>query len=82
MFNLLQTKKGLKVCRGLKLKHQLITGCNDIAGCSILTGGKMAFINYHPSFLLILNVDGSQECKNVLLIRDAHDVACMVTQDQ
>jgi hypothetical protein len=39
----------------LKLKHQLATGGNDIAGCSILTGGKMAFINFYPAFLLVLN---------------------------
>jgi hypothetical protein len=31
----------------LNLKHQLATGGNQITGCSILTGGKMAFINYH-----------------------------------
>jgi hypothetical protein len=47
----------------LKLKHQLTTGGNDITGCSILTGGKMAFINFHPVYLLILNVDGSKERK-------------------
>jgi hypothetical protein len=34
----------------LKCKHQLTTGCNDIRGCSILTGGKMAFINNNPHF--------------------------------
>jgi hypothetical protein len=45
----------------LKLKHQLTTGGNDITGCSILTGGKMVFINFHPVYLLILNVDGSKE---------------------
>jgi hypothetical protein len=28
----------------LNLKHQLATGGNQITGCSILTGGKMAFI--------------------------------------
>jgi hypothetical protein len=39
----------------------LTTGGNDITGCSILTGGKMVFINFHPVYLLILNVDGSKE---------------------
>jgi hypothetical protein len=47
---------GIHIC--LKLKHQLTTGGNDITGCSILTGGKMVFINFHPVYLLILNVDG------------------------
>jgi hypothetical protein len=37
----------------------------------------MAFINYHPAFLLILNVDGSQERKVSLLTRNALDVACI-----
>jgi sugar lactone lactonase YvrE len=55
----------------------LTTGGTDITGCSILTGGKMAFINYCPSFLLILNVDGSQECKVSLQIMNALDVACI-----
>ena len=44
----------------LNLKHQLATGGNQITGCSILTGGKMAFINYHSVYLLILNADGSR----------------------
>jgi hypothetical protein len=61
----------------LKFKHQLTTGGNDIIGCSILTGGQMAFINFHPAFLLILNVDGSQERKISILTRDALDVACI-----
>jgi ferritin len=47
----------------LQLKHQLTTGGIDITSCSILTGGKMAFIDYNPAFLLMLNVDGSQERK-------------------
>jgi hypothetical protein len=59
----------------LKLKHQLTTGGNDITSCLILTGGKMAFINYIPAFLLILNVDGSQERK--ISIWNALDVACI-----
>ena len=37
----------------------------------------MAFINYHPAFLLILNVDGSQERKVSLLTRNALDIACI-----
>jgi hypothetical protein len=61
----------------LKLKNQLTTGCNDIAGCSFLTGGKRVFINFCPAFLLILNVDGSQERKVSLLTRNALDVACI-----
>ena len=61
----------------LKRKHQLTTGGNDITCCSILTGGKMAFTNYIPAFLLILNVDGSQDCKVSLLRRNALDVACI-----
>ena len=61
----------------LKLKHQLTTGGNLITGCSILTGGKMAFFNSIPSFLLILNVDGSKERKVVLLTRNVLDVACI-----
>ena len=61
----------------LKLKHQLTSGGNDITGCSILTGGKMVFINFHPKFLQILNVDGSQERKVSLLRRNALDVACI-----
>jgi outer membrane protein assembly factor BamB len=59
----------------LKFKHQLTTGGNDITSCLILTGGKMAFINYIPAFLLILNVDGSQERK--ISIWNALDVACI-----
>ena len=59
----------------LKLKHQLTTGGNDITSCLILTGGKIAFINYIPPFLLILNVDGSQERK--ISIWNALDVACI-----
>ena len=61
----------------IKLKHQLTTGGNCISGCSILTGGKMAFVNFYPEFLLILNVDGSQERKMSLLIRNVLDVACI-----
>ena len=61
----------------LKLKHQLTTGGNDITGCSILTGGKMAFINFHPVYLLILNVDGSKERNLSLPIWNALDVACI-----
>ena len=61
----------------IKLKHQLTTGGNCITGCSILTGGKMAFIDYCQAFLLILNVDGSQERKMFLLTRNALDVACI-----
>ena len=61
----------------IKLKHQLTTGGNDITDCSILTGGKMAFINYIPAFLLILNVDGSQERKISLRIRDVSGIACI-----
>jgi hypothetical protein len=61
----------------LKLKHQFTTGCNDITGCFILTGGKMAFINYDPAFLQILNVDGSKERNLSLPIWDALDVACI-----
>jgi hypothetical protein len=61
----------------LKLKHQLTTGGNLKTGCSILTGGKMAFFNSIPSFLLILNVDGSKERKVVLLTRNVLDVACI-----
>jgi hypothetical protein len=61
----------------LKLKHQLTTGGNLITSCSILTGGKMAFFNSIPSFLLILNVDGSKERKVVLLTRNVLDVACI-----
>jgi hypothetical protein len=59
----------------LQLKHQLTTGGNDITSCSILTGGKMAFINYYPTFLQILNVDGSQERK--MSIWNALDFACI-----
>jgi hypothetical protein len=61
----------------LKLKNQLTTGCNDIAGCSFLTGGKRVFINFCPAFLLILNVDESQERKVSILTRNALDVACI-----
>ena len=61
----------------LKRKHQLTTGGNDISSCFILTGGKMAFINYDPAFLQILNVDGSQECNIYLPIWNALDVACI-----
>jgi hypothetical protein len=61
----------------LKLKHQLTTGGNDITGCSILTGGKMVFINFHPVYLLILNVDGSNERNLSLPIWNALDVACI-----
>jgi hypothetical protein len=32
----------------LKLKHQLTTDGNYITGCSILTGGKMAFVVTSP----------------------------------
>jgi hypothetical protein len=61
----------------LKLRHQLTTGGNDITSCSILTGGQMAFIDFNPAFLLVLNVDGSQDRKVSLLIRNALDVACI-----
>ena len=61
----------------LKLKHQLTTGGNDITGCSILTGGKMAFINFHPVYLLILNVDGSKERKISLRSVNALGFACV-----
>jgi hypothetical protein len=61
----------------LKRKHQFTTGCNDITGCSILTGGKIAFINYDPAFLQILNVDGSKERNLSLPIWNALDVACI-----
>ena len=60
-----------------KLRHQLTTGGNDITSCSILTGGKMAFINFHPAFLLVLNIDGSQERNVTLLTMNALDVACI-----
>jgi hypothetical protein len=61
----------------LKLKQQLITAGNLITGCSILTGGKMAFINSSTAFLLILNVYGSQEGIISLRIRNAFGVACI-----
>ena len=61
----------------LKLKHQLTTGGKDIRGCSILTGGKMAFINNNSAFFQILNVDGSQERKVSIPIWHALDVACI-----
>jgi hypothetical protein len=61
----------------LKLKHQLTTGSNDITRCSILTSGNMAFIDYDMVFLLILNVDGSQERKISLRIRNTIGVACI-----
>ena len=61
----------------LRLKRQLTTGGNDITGCSILTEGKMAFIDFDPAFLLILNVDGSQERKISLRIRSPFGVACI-----
>jgi hypothetical protein len=61
----------------LKLKHQFTTGCNDIAGCSILTDGKMAFIDNNSGFLQILNVDGSKERNLSLPIWRALDVACI-----
>ena len=61
----------------LKLKHQLTTGGDDIIDCSILTGGKMAFINCDPAFLQILNVDGPQERIISLRIRNAFGVACI-----
>jgi hypothetical protein len=37
----------------------------------------MVFINFHPAFLLILNVDGSQERKVSPLTWHAVDVACI-----
>ena len=61
----------------LKLKHNLTTGGNQITGCSILTGGKMAFINYDPAYLLILNANGSKDCKIPLPITFGMDVACI-----
>jgi len=61
----------------LRLKHHLTTGGNQITGCSILTGGKMAFINYYPVYLLILNADGSTERKISLIIKYGMDVACI-----
>jgi hypothetical protein len=61
----------------LNLKHQLATGGNQITGCSILTGGKMAFINYHSVYLLILNADGSTDRKFPLHISYGMDVACI-----
>ena len=47
----------------LKLRHQLTTGGNDITSCSILTGGQIAFIDYNPAFLLVLNVDDHKSAK-------------------
>jgi len=61
----------------LKLKHHLTTGGNQITGCSILTGGKMEFINYNPAYLLILNADGSTDRKIPLQISHGMDVACI-----
>jgi hypothetical protein len=61
----------------LKLKHQLTTGGNNITGCSILTGGKMVFINYSPVYLLILNADGSTDRNIPLQITYGMDVACI-----
>ena len=61
----------------LKLKLQLTTGGNDITSCSILTGGKMAFINFNPVYLLILNVDGSKERKISLRSVNALGFACV-----
>jgi hypothetical protein len=50
---------------------------NQITGCSILTGGKMVFINYDPVYLLILNADGSKDRQIPLEILHAMDVACI-----
>ena len=61
----------------LKLMHNLTTGGNQITGCSILTGGKMAFINYDPAYLLILNANGSKNCKIPLPITFGMDVTCI-----
>jgi hypothetical protein len=61
----------------LNLKHNLTTDCNQITGCSILTGGKMLFINYDPVYLLILNADGSKDLQIPLEILHAMDVACI-----
>ena len=61
----------------IKIKHKLTTGGNDITDCSILTGGKMVFIDHNPAFLLILNVDGSQKRKISLRTRNALGVACI-----
>jgi hypothetical protein len=61
----------------LNLKHNLTTDCNQITGCSILTGGQMLFINYDPVYLLILNADGSKDRQIPLKILHAMDVACI-----
>jgi hypothetical protein len=59
----------------LKLKHQLTISCSDITSCSILSGVKMAFINYDQAFLQILKVDGSHNHIFYLPISSALDVA-------
>jgi hypothetical protein len=61
----------------LKLEHNLTTDCNQITGCSILTGGKMVFINYDPVYLLILNADGSTDRKIPLQLSYVMNVACI-----
>jgi hypothetical protein len=58
-------------------KASLDSGGNGITGCSILTGGKMAFINYNPVYLLILYVDGSKEHTISLPKGHALGVACV-----
>ena len=61
----------------LKPKHNLTTVGNQITGCSILTGGKMVFINYDPFYLLILNADGSTDRKIPLQLSYEMNVACI-----
>lgn len=61
----------------LKLKHPLTTGGNNITGCSILTGGKLAFINFSPVYLLILNAEGSKERKISTGMQRGIDFACI-----
>ena len=61
----------------LKLKHNLTTAGNQIICCSILTGGKMVFLNYYPVYLLILNADGLIDHKISLRSGGALGVTCI-----
>jgi hypothetical protein len=60
-----------------KLKQRLITGLRNVAGCCILSNGKMVLINYSSRELIMLNKDGSWAFTINIRSGYPYDVTCI-----
>jgi hypothetical protein len=61
----------------LTLKQRINTGLSNVAGCCILSNGKMAFVNYYSGEVIISHKDGSMDCTISIISGHPFDVACI-----